>query len=387
MSEPDKGLRTRHQMSTSRLKIAYVIARGDAFGGASLHVCDLARRLTDDGHVVEIFVGGTQDMEVPRRLAAKGLNFQCIPEMGRAISPKNDFKALRVLRSKIRQFSPHLVSAHASKAGVLGRLACLGMRLPVIYTPHCWSFADGFPNASLYLWIERCLAPLATRIITVSEQERQLGLSRRVGTSAKTVCIHNGVTEIPAKSNRYDDHAVGHAPRIVMVARFEEQKDQELLLLSLSDNRDLDWHLTLIGNGPRKEACEEVARDCGIAARVEFAGYSDRVEAHLDRADIFVLITHWEGFPRSLLEAMRAGLPAIVSDVGGCSEAVSDGATGRIVRHGDRRHLTEVLRELLGDREQRLAMGLHARKMYEEKFSFEIMYARYLDVYRALCIF
>jgi glycosyltransferase involved in cell wall biosynthesis len=372
-------------MSASKLKIAYVMARGDAFGGASLHVSDLARRLTDDGHVVRIFVGGTQDMEVPRRLAAKDLDFQCIPEMGRAISPGRELKALRALRSKIRQFSPHLVSTHASKAGVLGRLACAGMGLPVIYSPHCWSFAEGFPNASVYLWVERCLAPLATRIITVCEQERQFGLSRGVGTSAKTICIHNGVTEIYGNSNGHDDRAADHAPRILMVARFEEQKDQELLLLSLGDNRDLDWHLTLVGNGPRKEACEEVARNCGIASRVEFAGYSDSVEAYLERADLFTLITHWEGFPRSILEAMRAGLPVIVSDVGGCSEAVSDGATGRVVRHGDRKHLTGTLRELLRDREQRLEMGIHARKMYAEKFTFEIMYEKYLDVYRTLC--
>jgi glycosyltransferase involved in cell wall biosynthesis len=372
-------------MSASKLRIAYVMARGDAFGGASLHVRDLARRLTDDGHVVRIFVGGTQDMEVPQRLAAKDLDFQCIPEMGRAISPVGDLKALLALRKKIRQFSPHLVSTHASKAGVLGRLACVGMRLQVLYTPHCWSFAEGFPNASVFRGIERFLAPLASRIITVCEQEREFGLSRGVGTSAKTICVHNGVTDIDGSSNGHDDRTTDQAPRILMVARFEEQKDHELLLRSLGDNRDLDWRLTLVGDGPRKEACEEVARQCGIASRVEFAGYSDCVEAYLDRADIFALITHWEGFPRSILEAMRAGLPVIVSDVGGCSESVADGATGRVVRHGDREHLAGALRELLSDREQRLEMGIRSRETYAEKFTFEIMYEKYLNVYRTLC--
>lgn len=372
-------------MSTNKLKIAYVMARGDAFGGASLHVSDLARRLTDDGHVVRIFVGGTQDAEVPRRLEAKGLDFRCIPEMGRSISPRNDWKALRALRRYIREFSPNVVSTHASKAGALGRLACFGMRIPVLYTPHCWSFAEGFPNAGFYLWVERCLAPLATQIITVCDQERQLGLSRGIGNSAKTICIHNGVTELNEDNNGRDNQDVGQSPRVLMVARFEEQKDQELLLLSLEDNRDLDWHLTLVGDGPRKKTCEEFARNCGIDSRVEFAGYSSRVETHLDRADIFALITHWEGFPRSILEAMRAGLPIIVSDVGGCSEAVSDGVTGRVVRHGDRKHLTHALRDLLIDRKRRLEMGAHARKTYEENFTFEKMYAKYLDVYHTLC--
>ena len=372
-------------MPDSKLRIAYVMARGDAFGGASLHVCDLSRRLTDDGHTVRIFVGGTEDMEVPQRLAAKNLDFQCLPEMGRAINPGRDLKALLALRKKIKEFGPDLVSTHASKAGVLGRLACLGMRVPVIYTPHCWSFAEGFPNANIYQMIERGLAPLATRIITVCEQERQFGLSRGVGSASKTICVHNGVTDINQNSPDRDARAADEAPHILMVARFEQQKDQELLLQALGDNRDLDWRMTLVGDGPLKEACEELARECGIAARVDFAGYSNRVEEYLGRADIFALITHWEGFPRSILEAMRAGLPVVVSDVGGCSESVSDGVTGRVVRHGDREHLADALRDLLSDHQQRLEMGNRARETYVEKFTFETMYEKYLGLYGTLC--
>ncbi|MDH3946927.1 MAG: glycosyltransferase, partial [Chromatiales bacterium] len=117
------------------MKIAYISARGDAFGGASLHVCDMALRLMNDGHSVRVFVGGTPDMEVPKRLAARNLDFECIPHMGRAISIKNDTMALRSLRRNIKAFSPDLVSMHASKAGALGRLACVGMGVPLLYTP------------------------------------------------------------------------------------------------------------------------------------------------------------------------------------------------------------------------------------------------------------
>ena len=181
------------------MRLVYVSARGDAFGGASLHVCDMARRLADDGHVVKVLIGGTPDMEVPRRLAAKGIDFECIPQMGRSINLKNDVLALRSLRRTIKEFCPDLISTHASKAGALGRIACVGLGVPVLYTPHCWSFTDGFPNAGLYLWIERLLAPLASRIITVCEQERQFGLDRSVGKAEKTLCIHNGVVDYPGR--------------------------------------------------------------------------------------------------------------------------------------------------------------------------------------------
>ncbi len=368
------------------MRIAYVSARGDAFGGASLHVCDMARRLAAEGHIVKVFVGGTPDMEVPRRLAAKDIDFECIPQMGRSINPKNDLLALRSLRRKTKEFCPDLISTHASKAGALGRVACAGLGVPVLYTPHCWSFTDGFPNAGLYLWIERLLAPLARRIITVCEQERKFALDRSVGRAAKTICIHNGVVDHLAKSDATAARPAGRAPRVLMVARFEEQKDQQLLLQAMADNRDLDWNLTFVGDGPRRQACEELARSLDIAARVTFAGYSDRVEEYLGQSDIFALITHWEGFPRSILEAMRAGLPVIVSDVGGCSESVSDGKTGRVVQHGNRQELAGALRELLTDDERRNAMGAQALQRYRERFTFEIMYRKYVELYRSVCL-
>jgi glycosyltransferase involved in cell wall biosynthesis len=367
------------------LKIAYITARGDAFGGASLHVCDMALRLMNDGHSVRVFVGGTPDMEVSKRLAARDLDFECIPHMGRAINVKNDVMALRSLRRNIEAFSPDLVSMHASKAGALGRLACAGLGLPLLYTPHCWSFVEDFPKAGLYLWIERLLAPLATRIITVCEQERRFGLQRGVGKAATTVCIHNGVVDLEGESVESTSHNPNHAPRILMVGRFEEQKDQELLLWALSDNCGLDWHLTLVGDGPRRTRCEELARNLNIASRVTFAGYSDRVEEHLDRSDIFALITHWEGFPRSILEAMRAGLPVIVSDVGGCSESISDGKTGRVVRHGDRKDLAGALRQLITNSELYKRMGARALEQYRDRFTFEIMYQKYVELYRSIC--
>jgi glycosyltransferase involved in cell wall biosynthesis len=369
------------------MKIAYVTARGDAFGGASLHVCDMARRLASDGHSVRVFVGGNPDMEVPRRLAARNLDFQCIPQMGRAINVKNDFIALRSLRRSIKAFSPDLVSMHASKAGALGRLACAGLGVPLLYTPHCWSFVDEFPKAGLYLWIERILAPLATRIITVCDQERRFGLQRGVGKAATTVCIHNGVVELGLGSEPVERASpnTDKAPRILMVGRFEEQKDHELLLYALADNFDLDWRLTLVGDGPRRTHCQKVARDLKIDSRVNFVGYSDRVEEYLDRSDIFALVTHWEGFPRSILEAMRAGLAVIVSDVGGCSESVIDGETGRVVPQGDRQELAGALRQLITDRERCRLMGARGLEQYQKHFTFENMYQKYVDLYRSVC--
>jgi len=366
------------------MRLLYVIARGDAFGGSSLHVMDMATRLREDGHEVRILVGGEPGMEVPERFRERGLDFVCLPELRREVRPLADLRAAWAIRSAVRAFRPDLVSLHASKAGALGRIATLAMDVPVLYTPHCWSFVDGFPKARLYRWLERCLAPLATVIFTVCEDEKRYGLRRGVGREEQVVTIHNGVRKASLAKRSGRDGPDGRTVRILMVGRFEEQKNQRLLIDSLAGLGQLDWSLTLVGEGPYRADCERRAQDLGIADRVDFAGYSDRVASYLASHDVFALITNWEGFPRSILEAMAAGLPAVVSDVGGNREAVDDGVTGRVLHSADPAQLAAIWRWLLADPGRLRAMGEAARERFERRFTFETMYEKYLLQYGAL---
>lgn len=363
-------------------RFLFIIARGDSFGGSSKHVRDLAARLEKDGHRARILVGGDESMEVPRRFAARGVDYRCVSSLERSIHLVRDFRALGALRREIRVFGPDLVSTHSSKGGAIGRLACAGLGIPVLYTPHCWSFVEGFPGARLFRLIERGLAPLTTKIVAVSKDERRFGLSRGVGRPGQTVVVHNGIEDYFGCVR--ESNAPGGPVRIVMVGRFEEQKDQPLLLRALGRLRDLGWRLTLVGDGPLKDACRELAENLGIPDRVEFAGYSDRVEDFLKEADLFVLITHWEGFPRSILEAMRAGLPVIATDVGGCRESVKDGNNGLLVPRGDLDALAGALRSLLADDSLREAMGERGRERFAGLFTFEHMYRNYRRLYASL---
>lgn len=363
-------------------RILYAVARGDAFGGSSLHVMDMAKRLTEEGYIVRVLVGGTPEMEVPRRYKDAGIDFVCLPMLGRSINPFRDLKAAAAIRKEMKRFKPDLVSLHASKAGAVGRVAALGIKCPLLYTPHCWSFVDGFSKGSLYRLIEKILAPTATQIITVSEDERQLGLSEGVGKAKTTHTIHNGVKD------QYSDHskriAAGGPTSLVMVGRFEEQKDQYLLITALSQLRDLEWKMTFIGDGPLQEECIELVNRLELSQRFHFSGYSDAVDDILTKHHIFTLITNWEGFPRSILEAMAASLPVVVTDVGGSRESVADGETGYLVKHSDADDLATKLRLLITRSEQQQKMGEAGRDRYLDQFTFETMYSNYEALYREI---
>ncbi|WP_279432263.1 glycosyltransferase [Caldanaerobacter subterraneus] len=169
---------------------------------------------------------------------------------------------------------------------------------------------------------------------------------------------------------------------LIMVARFEEQKDHILLLETLEELKDLSWTFELVGDGPLIGIVRERAEKLGISDKVQFSGACDDVPFRLAKAQIFILTSKWEGFPRSILEAMRAGLPVIASDVGGVKEAVIDGLTGYIIPRGDKEELKKRLKELILDSHKRIRFGLAGRKRYEEFFTFERMAKQTMEVYQ-----
>ena len=125
-----------------------------------------------------------------------------------------------------------------------------------------------------------------------------------------------------------------------------------------------------------------LATTLGIGERVRFLGQRMDVDQILAQAQVALLVTNWEGFPLSILEAMRAGLPVVASSVGGVGESVRDGETGYLVPRGDVGVLRERIGRLLGSAELRTRLGAHARTRYEQQFTLGHCVAGTLAVYR-----
>jgi glycosyltransferase involved in cell wall biosynthesis len=361
------------------MKLTYLVTRGDSIGGAQVHVRDLATRAHHDGHHVLVVTGVPGPLT--EQLAAAGVRTRICDGMLREISPHKDFSAVCSVMSILNEERPDLLSTHSSKAGVIGRIAARRAHVPVIFTAHGWAFTSGVPQPkrSIYRLIERHTARLADRIICVSQRDRELALAAGMPAN-RVVTIHNGMPDIdPAL---HADPSRQDIVRAVMTARFDRQKDHETLFRALLDVPDL--HLDLIGDGPSRAAMEALASELGIADRIHVVGQTPNVAEHLAAAQLFVLSSHWEGFPRSTLEAMRAGLPVIVSRVGGAAEAVEDGITGYVVGSGDRDELAVRLRELVNHPERRTTMGLAGRALYHREFTFERMYSATMEVYKSV---
>lgn len=364
------------------MHIAFIVTRADSIGGAQIHVRDLSLRLHNEGNQVSVLTGSGGPLT--DILLDAGITVRILPHLVRPMDPLKDLIAIVEARRALSELKPDLVSTHTAKAGLVGRIAAWSLGIPSIFTAHGWQFAEGISPFQRFIVesLERFTARICRKIITVSHYDENLALQRRVVPREKLVTIHNGMPDIPPDLVHSAERSSLNPVRLIMVARLQPQKDHPTLFRALAGLQDRDWTLELIGDGPDRESLETLAEELGIAERVIFAGQRMDVPERLKEANLFVLITRWEGFPRSILEAMRAGLPVVATDVGGCRESVVDGETGFLVGKEDIGEVQEKLRELIDSEDLRKRMGEAGRKRFEENFTFETMYQRTREVYQ-----
>lgn len=364
--------------SRERTRVCYLITRAE-MGGSQTHVRDL---LVGFHRQFDLTLATGEEGYLTDESRRLGIRTHVLPSLVQPLRPAQDVGALAQVVRLLRETKPDLIHCHTSKAGVLGRLAARLTGVPAVFTAHTWSFAEGASR----LWklvgtpSERLAAGWTSKIITVSESNRTLALSKRIGSAEQIVTIHNGIADTPLRAQP----AGGGTPRIVMVARFAPQKNQ-LQLIEAAAGLDMPFRLTFVGDGPTRPAAEAAVRRFNLNDRVEFLGVRKDTDEILASASIFVLATNWEGFPITILEAMRAGLPVVATDVDGVREAVIEGETGFLVPRGDTASLRERLQLLLASGPTRARMGHNGRKRYETGYTVGAMLRKTESVYASIC--
>lgn len=360
------------------MRVLYVITRSDVIGGASVHLLDLAAGAQAAGHDVVIVVGGFGVFV--DRARERGLACISATHLVRPLNVINDFRFYLELRRIVLEWKPNLIHAHSSKAGIIGRLVAKALSIPCVFTAHGWAFTEGVSRSRriLYRCIERAVANLASKIITVSDYDRSLALRSGVGDADLIVTIHNGMPSLKEKSSVVRECDV---TRLIMVARFDIPKDHVFLVRALASLARSDWTMDFVGDGPTMPQVKRLVTELGLEDKIFFPGACSDVSERLSKSDVFCLISNWEGLPLTVLEAMRSGLPVIASRVGGVPEAVTQHETGILVDKHDHDGLVSALSTLIGSRDLRARMGIVAKSRFFNDFTFELMLQRTINVY------
>jgi glycosyltransferase involved in cell wall biosynthesis len=141
------------------------------------------------------------------------------------------------------------------------------------------------------------------------------------------------------------------------------------------------WHVLMVGRDDGiGAALLQQAQQLGLCDNISFLGVRHDIPALLDASDIGILCSHQEGFANAILEGMAAGLPMVVTRVGGNAEAVIDGETGLVVPPRDGKRLAAAIVRLANDAALRTRFGTAGRQRVAALFSVQ----RFVDSHHAL---
>ncbi|MBN2816763.1 MAG: glycosyltransferase [Campylobacterales bacterium] len=208
-----------------------------------------------------------------------------------------------------------LIIASSANAGIYARLIKFFYNCKVVYVSHGWSsIYNGGKLTKVYTFIEKQLSKLTDSILCISVSDYQRAKSFIKINENKLKLLPNKIFPMQSKSKRNSGNL-----KLLTVSRLRYPKRVDLLIESLID---LNIDLYIVGNGPLMKEMNKYKAKNNIYFLGEIDGFSDFKDY-----DIFALISESEGLPLSAIEAMSAGLPLILSDVGGCSELINGNGT------------------------------------------------------------
>ena len=336
-----------------------LIAAQPATGGVAVAVSQLAAAGVVAGHRVTVACPPKSAGPLAAWLEETGAHH--VEMFGESRLPSvrdgRDFISLRRIA-----MNHDVIHLHSSKAGAIGRLAALSLRRqrpPVVFTPHAWSWLMGGRFARVFRVIERVLAGAADVIVAVSEDEATEGHAYLGRRAERLRVIYNGVDRdqfTPQGPTARRDPSV---PLLVCVGRLCRQKGQDVAIRALSQLRNTDAVLRLVGDGDSRDGLVQLARGLGVGDRIEWAGAVSDTAPEFRSADIVVAPSRWDGLSLVLLEAMACGAAIVATNVSG-SEVLEQ--VGVVVEPDDSAALAEAIDVLLDDVTTRQQLGLRARE-------------------------
>lgn len=319
---------------------------------------------------------GTGDADFIRSVQQQGN--QVAPERISWNSRMNWFAARRTIGELIEKYDIDLIHAHDTHSIVLVGVGRNRFPVPAVGSPYGWWEAPWHVQAKAYHWVEKNIAlPHFERVYTVSQNMKQKVLAGRTPEDRIRV-IHTGIdlAQFETGASREDARAgFGFDDTHVVVgtvSRLFREKGHKHLLHAAALLRDSCPHLRLliVGTGDQREALEAQAAQLGLRDRIVFTGFHADLPGALRAMDVFAQPSiDAEGFPTAVLEAQGAGLPVVVSDIGGTVETIHPGHTGLLVPPGDEAALAEAIRSLVDDPARRMAMAAQARPWIESQFT------------------
>jgi len=373
------------------LKILHIITLSK-WGGAQRVCYDVVTNLNRDKFLVEVACKPAGILV--EKLREKGIKVYEIPSFRREICLIEDLKTLFSLYKLIKEKKYDIVHCHSTKAGFLGRVAAkLAGVKKNYFTVHGW----GFYNKQEYGWatkllifLEKVAARCSTKIICVSENDKNEGIKNKIAKENKFLLIRNGINwKVIIDIAKIRECFKIEKDEIVfgMVGRLAYPKNPLMFLQAAKAVSQYHQKVKfiLIGGGFLFEKCKNFIMENKLENKILLLGERspEKTRRILSGFNVFVLASKFEGSPITIVEAMFAGLPIIASDVPSIKELVINGQTGFLVGQNSIKNLVEKMVYFIKNPKEIEKMGKEGQRIAKKKFTLETMIQNYGRLYDA----
>lgn len=347
-------------------------------GGMEILVATLARGLRTLGHEVSI-VCLTGGGEIADELADENFSVTIL-DMKRV-----RLGALLSLRRTLRSLRPDCVHCHGLPSGTFGRLALLRTPFPTLVHIHTQvSIAHKLPSRMARR--ERWLARIPGAIIAISESVREDMVSSTGLSPEQIQILSGGVPDRPHPDRARSRKQYGLADTdfaVISLSSLTPHKQINVLIDAVASFSDCV--LLVAGKGPSCTELKKLAEYRGIGDRIRFLGQVQDVPGLLSAGDVFSLAS-WprEGLSLAVIEALRAGLPAVVSRVGGLPEVVEHRWNGFVVPPCQPDEFAKAFSYLRNNPAETLKMGERSRRRFIERYELSLYLKKLEDIYRQI---
>lgn len=301
------------------------------------------------------------------------VKFIKIEDFTRSINFKKDIKALNEIKKVISNERPDIIHLHSSKAGVLGRFIASGKKYKMLYNPHGFSFLkqdDSRFKKICYRTIEKMMTIINPKCIIVGCSQGEYEEAKKL--SKNSICINNGINtkELEEKTKKLQKHETDFKNlKICTIGRIGYQKNPKLfneIAESLPNNK-----FTWIGDGKLKNEL--------TSPNIKITGWKNKEEVleELNKNDIFILTSLWEGLPIALLEAGYMKKLCIVTDVIGNRDVIKNNENGYIFNCTN--EIIKKINKINNIEYYKLTKTI--KKDIKENYNIQIMINKYKKVY------
>lgn len=227
----------------------------------------------------------------------------------------------------------------------------------------------------------------ANQVIAVSRYSARELIAAGVPEDRISV-VYNGIPDNapPFLNDALTEPVSGPMIRVISVSRLVREKGLDVLLEAFSRvvQRHDNVQLLIVGSGPEEGHLHKRAAALALKPHIQFLGQRTDIAALLTLSDIFATTTRFENHSIAILEAMRAGLPVVATDVGGNPESIRHGKEGLLVPVDDVIATEEALVSLLASSRQRSRMARAGRARFTSEFSIQALSCRLTKLLRKL---